>query len=71
MNDSPIFTGTSTDIYWRYEVPANKNDTMFLLTAFGKIVVKGAWYGELGEYYIAYSPMIKRDKDKERELGFI
>ena len=71
MNDSPIFTGTSTDIYWRYEEPVNKNDTMFLLTAFGKIVVKGTWSGKLGEYYIAYSPMIKRDKDKERELGFI
>lgn len=56
------------NIYWRYEKPALVVSKMMLLTT-GHVAVLGPWIGEYGEHYIAWSPMPKRDKVTERELG--
>lgn len=52
---------------WRYEV-CPYGDTVDLLTV-GGIRVKGQWWGKLGEHYMAWMPLPKRDKRKELELG--
>ena len=52
---------------WRYEV-CPYSDTVDLLTV-GGIRVKGRWQGKLGEQYMAWMPLPKRDKRKEFELG--
>ena len=52
---------------WRYEV-CPYGDTVDLLTV-GGIRIKGQWQGKLGEYYMAWMPLPKRDKRKELELG--
>lgn len=52
---------------WRYEIaPAGK--TVWLLTT-GFVSIKGKWTGDYGEHFVAWSPMLKRNKDKERKLG--
>ena len=52
---------------WRYEV-CPYSDTVDLLTV-GGIRLKGQWQGKLGEQYMAWMPLPKRDKQKELELG--
>ena len=52
---------------WRYEV-CPYSDTVDLLTI-GGIRLKGQWQGKLGEQYMAWMPLPKRDKQKEFELG--
>lgn len=51
---------------WIYEVPARKGK-MHLLTV-GCVSVTGDWKGELGEFYLAWSPLLKRDKEKEAAI---
>ena len=52
---------------WRYEVCPYSN-TVDLLTV-GGIRIKGQWQGKLGEQFMAWMPLPKRDKQKELELG--
>lgn len=52
---------------WRYELPADRSSKMLLLTV-GGVLVTGVWTGELGENYLAYSPLPKRDKAIEDRL---
>lgn len=52
---------------WRYEV-CPYSDTVDLLTV-GGIRIKGQWQGKLGEQYMAWMPLPKRDKRKEIALG--
>ena len=52
---------------WRYEV-CPYSDTVDLLTV-GGIRLKGQWQGKLGEQFMAWMPLPKRDKQKELELG--
>lgn len=58
---------TEAALPWRYEVCPYR-DTVDLLTV-GGIRVKGQWQGKLGEQYMAWMPLPKRDKLKEFELG--
>lgn len=51
---------------WIYERPRQRGK-MHLLTI-GCISVTGVWSGELGQYYLAWAPLLKRDKAKEREI---
>lgn len=52
--------------YWRYEkAPAGMK--VDLLTK-GGISVNGTWKGELGEYYIAWAPLRKRNHSLEKQL---
>jgi len=60
---------TSTEGRWRYpanDEPAPPGATVQLLTR-GGVTVRGVW-NDLGDY-IAWAPMIKRDKDLEARLG--
>lgn len=68
QNLKTYLTGLPEEIYWRYEVPEYKSAKSLLLTV-GRVAVIGQWYGEYGEHFIAYSPMPKRDKQREKELG--
>jgi len=66
MNDSPY--EAAQDVHWRYEVPSRTDSKMLVLTIGGMCVV-GSWYGRLGEHFIAWSPMPKRDHVLESVLG--
>lgn len=52
---------------WRYEVPPNRGAKVQLLTV-GGISVTGQWYGEHGQYFMAWAPLLKRDKAREAEI---
>jgi homospermidine synthase len=54
-------------VAWTYEKPKHGLAKCMLLTV-GGILVTGTWIGEVGEHYLAWAPMLKRDKQKEREL---
>jgi hypothetical protein len=56
------------DNYWRYTEPAPRGVKLALLTI-GKIQVTGEWMDGCG--YIAWSPLIRRNKDIERQLGYL
>lgn len=56
----------SGEVYWRYTEPAPRGVKLNLLTK-GKIAVVGDWHD--GHGYIAWSPLIRRDKQLEEELG--
>ena len=71
MATDKIITHVTADvggIRWHYSKPENTGAKMILLTI-GKIAVFGNWYGEVGELYIAWSPMPKRDKVLEEQAG--
>lgn len=67
-NLKSYLTGATEEIYWRYEEPEHKSAKCLLLTV-GRVAVIGQWYGKLGEAFVAYSPMPKRDKEREEKLG--
>ena len=52
---------------WRYEAPANRGAKVQLLTV-GGISTTGLWYGELGQYLLAWAPLLVRDKAREAEI---
>ena len=54
---------------WRYTEPPPINTKLMLLTVGGQQVT-GPWSGKFGETYLAWSGMLKRDKAKEKELGY-
>lgn len=54
---------------WRYEKPKH-NGKMLLLTI-GGVLVTGVWRGDLGENYLAWAPLLKRDRAKEAEISQI
>ena len=60
-----VISAPSSD--WRYEEPEDKGATMLLLTV-GGCLVKGKWYGDYNQYFMAWAPMPKGDKDVERRL---
>lgn len=70
MTDIQPITADPGDVFWRYEVPARTDAKVLLLTK-GGIAVSGNWTGRLGEFFCAWAPLPKRDKKRERELGFI
>jgi hypothetical protein len=57
-------------VAWSYEKPRFPGAKMMLLTV-GCVLVTGTWYGEVGEYFLAWAPMPKRDKVKEREIAAV
>lgn len=61
-----VVTAPAGGVYWRYEVP-DTTATVLLLTI-GRVAMKGPWSGEMGQYYIAWSPLPKRDKALEDQL---
>lgn len=49
-------------VKWNFTVP-NSRKKMNLLTI-GGMSVPGHWYGELGQYFVAWSPLLTYDKDQ-------
>lgn len=68
MNAKTHIAAPAGEVYWRYEVPPRTDSKVFLLTK-GRVAVVGNWYGAYGESFIAWSPMLKRDKEQEARLG--
>jgi hypothetical protein len=54
-------------VAWTYAKPSHGGAKTLLLTI-GGITIVGSWLGEAGENYLAWAPLPKRDKAKEREL---
>lgn len=54
-------------VKWHYEVPPDKSAKVNLLTV-GGMQVTGRWTGAWGEHYLAWAPLLKRDKPRERAL---
>ncbi len=52
-------------IEWNFRIPPSqlKSAKLQLLTI-GGISVTGVWEGELGQYYVAWAPMMKYDKSE-------
>lgn len=57
----------SEEAGWRYLEPAPRGTTILLLTT-GNSLCKGQWDGRPWQYYKAWSPLLKRDKELEKEL---
>jgi len=51
---------------WVYEKPKRGGKT--LLLTIGGICLTGNWTGELGQYFMAWAPMLKRNKVLEAEI---
>lgn len=67
MNDQNVLTANAVFgwSYTRPQVPANTK--MQLLTT-GGVCVVGTWEGELGEHYVGWAPLLRRDKAEERRI---
>ncbi len=70
MTDQSVTTAPPGEIHWRYTVPRNGDSKMLLLNL-GGVAIIGNWYGELGEHFLAWCPLPKRDKQLERALGLV
>lgn len=52
---------------WRYDDTAPRGRKVLLLTI-GGVLVQGNWKGYLGEFFLAWQPLPKRDKVAESLL---
>jgi hypothetical protein len=53
---------------WEYLKPAPSGTKVSLLTI-GGVQVVGIWEGKPGEFYLAWAPLLKRNKRLEQDLG--
>jgi hypothetical protein len=67
MNADTHIAAAAPDLFWRYEPPANRGAKVLLLTR-GCTAVVGTWTGAYGEQFIAWCPLPKRDKKREKEV---
>ena len=55
----------SDTVEWNFTVPpSNKRSGKLTLLTIGGISVTGNWYGELGENFVAWTDLLKYDKDQ-------
>jgi hypothetical protein len=55
----------SVTVEWHFSLPpAFKRSGKLQLLTIGGIATTGEWYGELGEYFAAWSDLMKYDKDQ-------
>jgi hypothetical protein len=59
---------TASETHWRYEEPEDRAAKRLLLTT-GRVAIVGPWLK--GDGVIAWCPLPKRDKQKEKELGLL
>lgn len=57
-------------VEWHYEVPQRTDAKMLLLNT-GGVAVIGNWYGALGDVFVAWAPLPKRNKAREAELNLL
>lgn len=60
-------TGSGEQLNWRYEIAPNSDAKVYLLTI-GRIATTGSWHGAYGQFFIAWAPMPKRNKELEDRL---
>lgn len=52
----------------RYEIPANRGATVLLLTI-GGVIARGHWGSTaLGQYYLGWAPLPRRNRRREDEI---
>lgn len=52
----------------RYEIPANRGATVLLLTI-GGVIARGHWGNtSLGQYYLGWAPLPRRNRRREDEI---
>lgn len=58
-----VHTGAQSEQQWNFDIPPSglKGAKMQLLTI-GGISVTGTWLGNLGQYYVAWAPLLKIPK---------
>jgi hypothetical protein len=55
----------SVTVEWNFwEPPFTIKGSKIQLLTIGGIAVTGTWYGAPGEYFVAWAPLLKIDKDK-------
>ena len=70
MTGGAYIAAPAPEIYWRYEVPT-RTDAKVLLLTIGRTAVVGNWCGLLGESFVAWAPLPRRDKAAETRLGLM
>lgn len=70
MTNQTHIAAPAGEVYWRYEVPRATDAKVLLLTV-GRVAVTGQWAGALGEYFVAWAPLPRRDKEQEARLGLL
>lgn len=70
MTEQAVTTAPPGQVYWRYSVPRTTDSKMLLLNL-GGVAVIGNWRGQLGEHFLAWCPLPKRDKTLEALLGLV
>lgn len=55
------------EVKWHYTVPDSLGSKVSLLTI-GGLQITGYWAGRWGEYFLAWAPLLQRDKERERAL---
>jgi hypothetical protein len=63
-NSPLVAVSTQVTLSWSFTLPPSsiRSGKMQLLTI-GGICVTGSWYGQLGEYFVAWAPLLKIDHD--------
>lgn len=56
--DKSYIAAKPGQVYWRHEKCPHRSSKVLLLTV-GGICVTGSWYGDVGQYFLAWSPMPK------------
>lgn len=70
MSTQATTTASPGELYWRHSLPCRTDSKMLLLTV-GEVAVIGQWYGTVGEHFLAWCPLPKRDKALEVSLGLV
>lgn len=70
MTTQAVTTAPPGDLHWRYSVPP-RTDSKMLLLNLGGVAIIGSWYGAVGEHFLAWCPLPKRDKGLEVSIGLV
>ena len=64
MSQQLLATGSSEEQGWNFTVPPmNLRGAKMQLLTIGKVSVNGTWQGALGQYFVAWAPLLKIPKD--------
>lgn len=66
-DENRMMGATGGESYWRYGISAPLGEKLLLLTV-GGVAVIGNWQGMMGDMYLAWSYLPKRDKEAEKAI---
>lgn len=69
MTSKDYIAAEPGQLYWRYTRPTEGGGAKMLLLTIGGIAMTGRWEGEVGQYYVAWCPLPKRDRAEEQRQG--